>query len=182
MFLLMGCLCSKGLLDEDGVPDQSKSLSRIVTFSQKDEVVAAIITATLSGNHGSSRFSSKRHENSDTSSSGSSEDEEEDSTVAQRTSHVGAHKRRATVDVGAQKNGSSVRGSSHNIEDDLGSVPNGLAGEQVAAGWPSWLTDVAGEAINGWLPRRGDSFEKLDKVYHFSPSHKLLNDPISSVG
>lgn len=37
-------------------------------------------------------------------------------------------------------------------------------GAQVVAGWPSWLTAVAGEAINGWVPRKADSFEKLDKV------------------
>ncbi|CAO2832707.1 unnamed protein product [Amaranthus hypochondriacus] len=37
-------------------------------------------------------------------------------------------------------------------------------GEQVAAGWPSWLSAVAGEAINGWIPRRADTFEKIDKI------------------
>ncbi|CAK9143102.1 unnamed protein product [Ilex paraguariensis] len=37
-------------------------------------------------------------------------------------------------------------------------------GEQVAAGWPSWLSVVVGEAIEGWLPRRADSFEKIDKI------------------
>ncbi|GMP30651.1 hypothetical protein CsSME_00005222 [Camellia sinensis var. sinensis] len=36
--------------------------------------------------------------------------------------------------------------------------------EHVAAGWPSWLSAVAGDAINGWLPLRSDSFEKLDKI------------------
>ncbi|KAK7272540.1 hypothetical protein RJT34_29198 [Clitoria ternatea] len=46
----------------------------------------------------------------------------------------------------------------------IGSVPKALEGEQVAAGWPSWLAAVAGEAIKGWLPRRADSFEKLDKI------------------
>lgn len=45
-----------------------------------------------------------------------------------------------------------------------GSVPRAVEGEQVAAGWPSWLASVAGEAIRGWVPRRADSFEKLDKV------------------
>ncbi|KAK4759211.1 hypothetical protein SAY87_022342 [Trapa incisa] len=39
-----------------------------------------------------------------------------------------------------------------------------VQGEQVAAGWPSWLSDVAGEAITGWTPRRADSFEKIDKI------------------
>ncbi|XP_057419546.1 probable serine/threonine-protein kinase At1g54610 isoform X1 [Lotus japonicus] len=43
-------------------------------------------------------------------------------------------------------------------------VPKAMEGEQVAAGWPSWLAAVAGEAIQGWLPRRADSFEKLDKI------------------
>ncbi|KAH9750622.1 putative serine/threonine-protein kinase [Citrus sinensis] len=44
------------------------------------------------------------------------------------------------------------------------SVSNGERGAQVVAGWPSWLTAVAGEAINGWVPRKADSFEKLDKI------------------
>ncbi|KAL9659260.1 hypothetical protein QQ045_024065 [Rhodiola kirilowii] len=43
-------------------------------------------------------------------------------------------------------------------------LPKHLRGEQVAAGWPAWLSAVAGEAINGWLPRRADSFEKIDKI------------------
>ena len=46
----------------------------------------------------------------------------------------------------------------------LSNPPKNLHGEQVAAGWPSWLSAVAGEAINGWTPRRADTFEKLDKV------------------
>lgn len=46
----------------------------------------------------------------------------------------------------------------------MGSIPKAIEGEQVAAGWPTWLAAVAGEAIRGWLPRRADSFEKLDKI------------------
>lgn len=30
--------------------------------------------------------------------------------------------------------------------------------------WPSWLVDVAGDAIKEWKPRRANTFEKLDKV------------------
>lgn len=45
-----------------------------------------------------------------------------------------------------------------------GRVLNSIEGEQVAAGWPSWLVAVAGEAIKGWIPRRANTFEKLDKV------------------
>ncbi|KAF8411144.1 hypothetical protein HHK36_003687 [Tetracentron sinense] len=46
----------------------------------------------------------------------------------------------------------------------IGIVPKVTEGEQVAAGWPPWLAAVAGEAIRGWIPRRADSFEKLDKI------------------
>ncbi|XP_031104999.1 probable serine/threonine-protein kinase At1g54610 isoform X2 [Ipomoea triloba] len=45
-----------------------------------------------------------------------------------------------------------------------GKVPNAVEGELVAAGWPSWLSMVASEAIIGWLPRKADTFEKLDKI------------------
>ncbi|KAG6508782.1 hypothetical protein ZIOFF_034163 [Zingiber officinale] len=45
------------------------------------------------------------------------------------------------------------------------SNPSGhLHGEQVAAGWPPWLAHAAGEALQGWTPRRADSFEKIDKA------------------
>lgn len=43
-------------------------------------------------------------------------------------------------------------------------VPRAVEGEQVAAGWPPWLVAVAPEAVRGWVPRRAESFEKLDKV------------------
>ncbi|CAA6667387.1 unnamed protein product [Spirodela intermedia] len=39
-----------------------------------------------------------------------------------------------------------------------------LEGELVAAGWPAWLSAVAGEAIQGWVPLKSDSFEKLEKI------------------
>lgn len=46
----------------------------------------------------------------------------------------------------------------------LGNLPKHKYGEQVAAGWPDWLSAHVGEAIDGWLPRRADTFEKIDKI------------------
>ncbi|KAL7144535.1 hypothetical protein ABFS83_07G019200 [Erythranthe nasuta] len=46
----------------------------------------------------------------------------------------------------------------------LSNPSKNIHGEQVAAGWPSWLVAVAAEALNGWTPRKADSFEKLDKI------------------
>ncbi|KAJ8530614.1 hypothetical protein K7X08_023495 [Anisodus acutangulus] len=37
-------------------------------------------------------------------------------------------------------------------------------GEHLAAGWPVWLTAVASEAIEGWMPLRSDAFERLEKI------------------
>ncbi|KAK9664210.1 hypothetical protein RND81_14G026200 [Saponaria officinalis] len=46
----------------------------------------------------------------------------------------------------------------------LSTIPKAREGEQVAAGWPSWLASAAGEAVSGWIPRRADSFERLNKI------------------
>ncbi|XP_058084113.1 probable serine/threonine-protein kinase At1g54610 isoform X2 [Magnolia sinica] len=66
----------------------------------------------------------------------------------------------------AQKDRRLPRGERRRHRPDpwLSNPPKNVHGEQVAAGWPSWLSAVAGEAIQGWTPRRADSFEKLDKI------------------
>ncbi|RZB76847.1 putative serine/threonine-protein kinase isoform B [Glycine soja] len=46
----------------------------------------------------------------------------------------------------------------------VGRVPKALEGEQVVAGWPTWLSSVAGEAIQGWIPRKADTFERFHKI------------------
>ncbi|XP_073060372.1 cyclin-dependent kinase C-2 C-like [Primulina eburnea] len=43
-------------------------------------------------------------------------------------------------------------------------------GEQLA-GWPPWLSAVAGEAIEGWLPLKSDSFERYEKIGQGTYSH-----------
>ncbi|GER43180.1 protein kinase superfamily protein [Striga asiatica] len=51
-----------------------------------------------------------------------------------------------------------------NFPPSIRNLPKAIEGEQVAAGWPSWLVEVAGEAIKGWVPRKAETFEKLDKI------------------
>ncbi|MED6154978.1 hypothetical protein PIB30_001119 [Stylosanthes scabra] len=46
----------------------------------------------------------------------------------------------------------------------IGRIPKASQGEQVAAGWPTWLSSVAGEAIRGWIPRSANTFEKFHKI------------------
>ncbi|KAJ0086467.1 hypothetical protein Patl1_07628 [Pistacia atlantica] len=72
------------------------------------------------------------------------------------------HQRCATMDVGVAIAG--IEGQSQSQMSRMVGSPLGAEGEQVAAGWPSWLASVAGEAIKGWVPRRADSFEKIEKI------------------
>ena len=62
-----------------------------------------------------------------------------------------------------------------------GSFANKARGEQVAAGWPAWLSAVAGDAIDGWTPRRADSFEKIDKV-RLLPSPQKISPRSTAAG
>ncbi|XP_052179427.1 protein IMPAIRED IN BABA-INDUCED STERILITY 1-like isoform X2 [Diospyros lotus] len=55
-------------------------------------------------------------------------------------------------------------GCENSLSYRLGNVQKCVEAEQVAAGWPAWLSAVAGEAIQGWVPLRPDSFEKLEKI------------------
>lgn len=82
-------------------------------------------------------------------------------------------KRRTESGLSGSELGESGRASSNggaaaeSLSFKLGNLQKYVEGEQVAAGWPGWLSDVAGEAIQGWVPRKADSFEKLEKVGTF---------------
>ncbi|KAI4338503.1 hypothetical protein MLD38_023553 [Melastoma candidum] len=71
---------------------------------------------------------------------------------------------RRADDVGGAVRPRTERRRSSRPNPRLSNPPRNVHGEQVAAGWPAWLSEVAGEAIRGWIPRRADSFEKLDKI------------------
>ncbi|KAG2714113.1 hypothetical protein I3760_03G010600 [Carya illinoinensis] len=68
----------------------------------------------------------------------------------------GHHQRSATTDMGSSGGNPEM--------SRIVSMSHGVRGEKVTAGWPSWLTSVAGDAIKGLVPRRAESFEKLDKI------------------
>ncbi|KAK1323038.1 putative serine/threonine-protein kinase [Acorus calamus] len=139
----MGCMCSKGggganEYDEtQRVKESSKLSKRLVTPSRREETVTVNVEVGSVGGGVVERGRSSRSE-----------------VPSRRAGH---HQKRLTTDFDAA-NGRELNPRISSV------VPNGLQGEQAAAGWPLWLSEVAGEAIKGWVPRRADSFEKLDKI------------------
>lgn len=157
----MGCICSKGSNADDCVVDNetekelNKSSVQSFAPSKKEEVVVYdesvhTISKPVVQPSMSSRMSSVR------SSVRSKQDDEDKKTRIVERPISGHHQRRATLDVVVMEGQAAMT--------RIISLPRGAEGEQIAAGWPSWLTSVAGEAIQGWVPRSADSFEKLNKV------------------
>ncbi|KAL6139821.1 hypothetical protein ACLB2K_058122 [Fragaria x ananassa] len=70
------------------------------------------------------------------------------------------HKSKELNNNKSKKEGSGKGGFSFK----LGFSHRSLEAEQVAAGWPSWLSNAAGEAIYGWVPLKADAYEKLEKI------------------
>ncbi|KAJ8629477.1 hypothetical protein MRB53_022800 [Persea americana] len=150
----MGCVCSKGI-DTDkynGTRREKglrKSSRRLVAPSRREEVI--VEGDSGGGNDGSERLISKSQE---IVLPTLASDEGEAKEVIERLGKA-LEQSAPTADIGET-------GGEQNLR--IYNVPNGVEGELITAGWPSWLTAVAGEAIKGWLPRRADSFERLDKI------------------
>lgn len=54
--------------------------------------------------------------------------------------------------------------SSGSFSFRIGFTQRHVEAEQIAAGWPPWLTASAAEAVQGWIPLKADAFQKLEKV------------------
>lgn len=156
--MLMGCVCSKGIESDDR--DEPQSLKRLVSSSKKDEVLISDANGTSNVDGGRERLISNSEDTSIASAgnllNGS---EHKAEVVVDRIKNGGGHQKRAALDRPDSKVTDEEK-PNYLIPD----VPNGFQAEHVAAGWPAWLTAVAGEAVKGWLPRKSDSFEKLNKI------------------
>ncbi|KAJ6795321.1 putative serine/threonine-protein kinase [Iris pallida] len=152
----MGCVSSKGFESEDddhhgkrGRP--GKSLKRLVASSKKDE--AFVVDGGRISNNGGGRERLISN----------TEEIDANPPVPVAVAPKDAEERVGKAEGNpAESKPSVTNGRASNIR--VSSVPNGFVAEHVAAGWPSWLTNVAGEAVRGWLPRKADSFERLYKI------------------
>ncbi|XP_073041569.1 probable serine/threonine-protein kinase At1g09600 isoform X1 [Primulina eburnea] len=154
----MGCICSKGSTDDDDNKAKNErelkiTSKRLVSSSRNEEVVVEIDNG---GNDATARLISGEHDVRSAGSTPSAWDEGSKKPMVFEKPEMAKIQRRPTMEVGTQ-------GGQPQMCRVL-SVKNGIDGTQVVAGWPLWLTAVAGEAIKGWIPRKADSFEKLDKI------------------
>ncbi|CAN4110751.1 unnamed protein product [Withania somnifera] len=156
----MGCVCSKGVsVKRNGrkrtkEKDKKKSSSERLIASDKEE--DGLVEVDNVGNDATRRLISTEPIVKSAGSTPPAWDEGEKQPIVFGKPEVPKVQRLATT------NATEVGGKPQ--INRIFSVRNGVDGAQVVAGWPSWLTAVAGEAIKGWLPRKGDSFEKLDKI------------------
>lgn len=157
----MGCISSKGssahehIVEKESRKKSKKSSKRLIVSSRKEEVVVEV---DGSGNDATTRLISTEvaEETTGTTTSPVRVEEEKKAVVYEKPTTLHLSDRPLANDVGASGEQAQMA--------KLYSIRNGVDGAQVAAGWPAWLTGVAGEAIKGWIPRKADSFEKLDKV------------------
>nr|GMD72746.1 probable serine/threonine-protein kinase At1g09600 [Ipomoea batatas] len=153
----MGSFCSKESefsdygTDDEASKGKGSSKSSVQTVApSRGEAIKLDLT------NGSSKHSNRKPELERNGSSVTASKVEDDGKTRFFERPKDGHRRGSTVDLGSN-------GLSHSMSR-VGSMPHSIRGEQSAAGWPTWLSSVAAEAIQGWLPRRADSFEKLNKI------------------
>lgn len=153
----MGCICSKGILANQFVAVNHQ-------HDRGKELKSNKFSKQLKAGDAAARLISKSSAEKNPASISLSSDEANKKSVVTENHTKTQLQKRSPMEVGL--NGRQMQPRLTRII----SVPNGERGAQIVAGWPSWLTAVAGEAISGWVPRKAESFEKLDKV---SPLNSL---------
>ncbi|KAK4752026.1 hypothetical protein SAY87_020824 [Trapa incisa] len=149
----MGCLCSKEAVTDEfveptvKVADRSKTDVQLVAPSNGEDIDLELVRDRKDG--------SSRHVQRVASQANAGSVHNPSSHNSGRTERPSSarHQTGATADMEARQH--------HEI---ITSLPNSIEGEEIAAGWPSWLTSVAAEAIHGMVPRRAESFKKLKMI------------------
>lgn len=158
----MGCLCSKEAPDKEIIEEYgrgkelNKSSVQVVAPapSKRPEFVVGVVGG--GGLDSSMRPLAKTASQASLGSLMAAKDNEEKNRIVAGRATSGHHHRWATMDMRSSGGQSDM--------PRIVSMPQGAKADKVLAGWPSWLTSVAGDAIKGLVPRRAESFEKLDKV------------------
>ncbi|KAI3460707.1 hypothetical protein Pfo_017370 [Paulownia fortunei] len=157
----MGCICSKESNAHDYVAENekekekevSKSSVQVISSLHRGEVMVGVGIPKSEGSlHSKSKIPVELNVNS---VQPANVKENGQTRIIERPKS--GHQRGSTMDLGG------VNDMQQTMSRVIGK-PHGAKAEQIAAGWPSWLASVAGEAIHGWAPRSPDSYEKINKI------------------
>ncbi|CAH2047153.1 unnamed protein product [Thlaspi arvense] len=157
----MGCICSKGVRTNDdyietnhvSIPKDNLKASKKHSSSSRNNENPDSEETNVNENEATLRLIP-----SDTNNHLSDEEEQEEKESFEIKSSEPVLQKESTVELLDNVGPLQPRMSR------IGSVRNGERTAKVIAGWPSWLVSVAGEALNGWIPRSADSFEKLEMI------------------
>jgi len=149
----MGCICSKDSSNKDRADEYEKEKEKESNKSSVQLVAPSVSTTQLDNSSGT-EVSVPRMVNSSSQAIRGPVKVASEEKIKHLDAAASQHQRRMTVSCVEEKMPMMSR---------ILSVQH-IAGEQVDSGWPIWLSSVAAEAIKGWVPRRADSFEKLDQV------------------
>ncbi|XP_062095234.1 probable serine/threonine-protein kinase At1g09600 [Humulus lupulus] len=155
----MGCICSKGLANQYNAENNERNQEVKPNKHLKKKRLEAHAGIDNSGNDATARLISNPRTEENVGFAPVLSDEVGKRAVVSENLTKPQLPKPSSMEVGG-----SSGGQAHTRVSRATSVTNGEKGAQVIAGWPSWLTAVAGEAISGWVPRKAESFEKLEKI------------------
>ena len=157
----MGCICSKGIPANDYFTE-NHSKERHLKSNRSSRLLGASLRKEEPALHvdgGRSDAMALLISNQPREVNAGSTPELDDAEKAAASAKP-LRQEQPTMEDGAKR----VGVHNDNATPRIVNVVNVEEGALVIAGWPSWLISVAGEAINGLIPRKADSFQKLDKV------------------
>ncbi|XP_047085387.1 probable serine/threonine-protein kinase At1g54610 [Lolium rigidum] len=149
--VFVGQLCSKCTRQDDTSTMQSQTTAStcihgLFTASGKDESTAVAEVAAADGNTEVSNVQLK-----------------EKSVIGFDPPRKPSKRHRLKIWISTRHSGVIGR-CGNKTESSIFSGAKRFSSEHSNAGWPDWLLNVAPEAVQGWAPRRVDSFEKISKI------------------
>ncbi|XP_022994207.1 LOW QUALITY PROTEIN: probable serine/threonine-protein kinase At1g09600 [Cucurbita maxima] len=157
----MGCICSKGIPANDYFTE-NHSKERHLKSNRSSRLLGASLRKEEPALHvdgGRSDAMALLISNQPGEVNAGSTPELDDAEKAAASAEP-LRQEQPTMEDGAKR----VGVHNDNATPRIVNVVNVEEGALVIAGWPSWLISVAGEAINGLIPRKAESFQKLDKI------------------
>ncbi|XP_010694982.2 probable serine/threonine-protein kinase At1g54610 isoform X2 [Beta vulgaris subsp. vulgaris] len=161
----MGCICCKPSAIEDDSKESPRE--RLSTKTLVSSRTASLRREDRNNNNNHHQINVNNNNNTNNIEGGDNNNEEKVMLIDKQVNNGSVRLHGESFERKREKKPEYVVAAAvhaHHHHPASGTVPKPVEGEQVAAGWPTWLAAVAGEAIKGWVPRRADSFEKLDKI------------------